>query len=141
MLKHLLILFFFIHCSWITVHAQYATSIEVKNLLKTDTTSIGQKINYPQVKQAEVSMLKITMPPGSSTGWHKHEIPLFAYIIQGTLTVNRKDQDPKTFKAGEAVAEMIDIYHEGVNNGLEDVILIACYLGGDGKVLAIKKAE
>ncbi len=141
MSKRLLAVIFTIHAACMAVHAQYANSITVETLLKTDTTAIGQRIAYPQVAHPEVSMLKITMAPGSTTGLHKHEIPLFAYVIQGSLTVIRENHEPRVFRAGDTIAEMIEVYHEGINNGDEDVILIACYLGGDNKPLAIAKQK
>lgn len=136
MSKQLLPLIFMIHGAWITAQAQYANNVVVETLLKTDTTSIGQRIAYPRVGRPEVSVLKITIAPGSTTGVHRHEIPLFAYVAQGELTVVRENHEPLVFRAGDAVAEMLEVYHEGMNKGNEDVILIACYLGGDNKPLA-----
>ena len=86
-------------------------------------------------------MLKITLPPGTSTGWHRHQIPLFAYILQGVLTVEHENGTYKQFEAGTAVAEMLDTFHQGINNGTEPVILIALYLGGDDTLLAEKKSQ
>ncbi len=141
MVSRLLILSMFLTCTAFVAEAQYANSLTVEPLLKTDTTSIGQPIAYPQVGRAEVTVLKITMPPGSNTGWHKHDIPLFAYVVQGELTVTREQHEPRVFRGGEAVAEMTDVYHEGANLGEEDVVLIAFYLGGDDKPLAIPRAK
>lgn len=122
-------------------YGQYAAQVKVEHLLKADTNSIGQRIVYPQFNRAEVSMLKITMEPGTVTGWHKHAIPLFAYIVQGVLTVERESGDQKEFKAGMAVAEMYDTYHQGINRGNEPVVLIAVYLGGDGIPLSERLVE
>lgn len=141
MILRLLTLSVFMTVGLAASKAQYANSLTIEPLLKTDTTSIGQPIAYPHVDRAEVTVLKITMPPGSKTGWHKHDIPLFAYMVQGELTVTREDHEPRVFRAGEAVAEMINVYHEGANFGENDVILIACYLGGDNKPLAIPRAK
>lgn len=125
--------------SVLTALAQYSDAITIETLLKTDTTSMGQKINYPKVQHAEITMYKITMKPGASTGWHKHDIPLFAYVAQGSLTVSSHDGQKKVFTSGMGIAEMIDTYHEGVNAGDVPVVLIAVYLGGDGKPLAVKR--
>ena len=53
------------------VGAQYKNEIVIEQVLKTGTTTIGQKIVYPQVQNAEVTMSKIIIPAGKSTGWHK----------------------------------------------------------------------
>ena len=77
-------LVFFICC---TANAQYNKGVVLETILKTDTTSIGQKIVYPDFTNEEVSVVKVILPPGKSTGWHKHVFPVFAYVLQGTLTV------------------------------------------------------
>ncbi len=119
--------------------AQYPDHILIEPLLKTDSTSAGQKIIYPKVENAEVSMLKITLKPGSSTGWHKHDIPLFAYIMKGVLTVETEDGKQLQFETGSAMSEVIGLHHQGINKGKEDVVLIAIYLGGKGIPLSVPK--
>lgn len=119
--------------------AQYPDHIIVEPLLKTDSTSAGQKIIYPKVENAEVSMLKITLKPGSSTGWHKHDIPLFAYIMKGVLTVETEDGKQLQFETGSAMSEVIGLHHQGINKGKEDVVLITIYLGGKGIPLSVPK--
>ncbi len=125
--------------AWLGSSAQYPNHIIIEKLLKTDTTSAGQKITYPKFENAEITALKIMLKPGSSTGWHKHDIPLFAYIVQGTLTVETDDGKQLQFEAGSAMSEVIGMYHQGINRGKEELILIAFYLGGKGIPLLIAK--
>lgn len=113
--------------------AQYNNSIRIEPLLLTDTTSIGQKIVLPQFEQFEVKMSKVTIPVGQQTGWHQHELPVFAYIIEGELTVELKDRKAVVFKKNDSFAEVIQTQHNGVNRGTTDVVLIAFYMGGKVK--------
>lgn len=122
-----------------SVRSQYNTNIIIEPVLKSDTTSIGQKIIYPQVSNAEVTMSKITFPSGSSTGWHKHDIPVFAYVLEGELTVELENGKIVQFKQGTAFAEVHDTWHNGKNNGAENLVLIAIYMGEKGKVLSKSK--
>ena len=110
--------------------SQYNREIKIETLLKTDTTSIGQRILYPNFKDDEVTISKVTIPPGRSTGWHKHEIPVFAYVLQGTLTVEVENHKTLQFSENSSFAEVINTFHNGTNRGKEDVVLIAFYLGG-----------
>jgi quercetin dioxygenase-like cupin family protein len=119
------------------IYAQYNNGIKIEKVLNTDTTTIGQKIVYPQFSDNHVTMLKITIPPGASTGWHKHTIPVFAYIIKGNLTVTFEDGKSFNFIAGNSIAESLNVNHNGINQGNEDVELIAIYLGEKGKPLSI----
>lgn len=122
----------------LTARSQYSELI-IKDLLRTDTTSIGQKITYPEFADPEVTMLKITIPPGKSTGWHKHNIPVFAYVVKGTLTVELEDHRVIQFKEESTFAEMREAYHNGTNMEDSDLVLIAIYMGGKGQKLSIMK--
>lgn len=119
--------------------AQYQQGVKVEKLLQTDTTVIGQKISYPNFANAEVTMCKVSIPVGQQTGWHKHEIPVFAYVMQGTLTVELEDGSKMTYAKNATISEVFNTFHNGVNNGTEEVVLIAVYLGGKGVPLSVKK--
>ncbi|SFW27309.1 cupin domain-containing protein [Chitinophaga sancti] len=122
------------------VHAQqYSGKLKIEKLVDTSQNSIGQKIVYPQFKDPKVTMCKITFPPGENTGWHKHLIPVFSYVLQGTLTVEIEGKGTVEYKEGSSFVESYDTYHRGINKGNTDVVLFVVYLGGDGQRLAIKK--
>ena len=123
-------------CLILSVNAQYNKEVKIKILLKTDTTSIGQKIDYPQFLNDQVTIAKVTIPPGKSTGWHKHNFPVFGYVIQGTLTVEIEDKDARNYPVNSSFSEVINTMHNGVNNGTEDVVLIAFFMGEKGKPLS-----
>lgn len=123
----------FLTLAYTSLFAQYQSGIRVENLLKTDSTVIGQKINLSSLSDSEVTISKVIIPPGQSTGWHKHDIHVFAHILQGTLTVEIQGFDTKIYPQNSTFAEVIDTYHNGFNKGNEDVILIAFYLGKKDK--------
>jgi len=124
-------------CICFILKAQYNNGVKVESLLKTDTTSIGQKIIYPNFQSDEVTISKVTIPPGKSTGWHKHTIPVFAYVLKGNLTVELENKQTRQFSENTTFSEVINVFHNGVNNGKEDVVLIAFYMGEKGKPLSI----
>lgn len=120
-------------------YSQYEKTIQIEPILKTDTTVIGQRIIYPQFDTNEVSILKITIGPNQSTGWHKHDIPVFAYVLEGTLTVEFENHETKLYPTGFGFAEVTGIFHKGTNYENKDLVLIAFYLGAKGKPLSVKK--
>ena len=128
-------------CSGAIARAQYANGIVVEKLLTTDTTAVGQKIMYPCFGEPEVTMLKITIPPGKSTGWHKHSFPVFSYIIQGTLTVELENHRVIQCKENTTYAEMVNTYHNGSNREDSDLVVIAIYLGVKREMLSIPNNE
>ena len=123
----------------ITAQAQYSNEIKIEKLLKTDTTETGQHIDYPDIANEEISVLKVTIPPGKSTGWHKHLFPVFAYVLQGTLTVQQEHGKKIRFKKNTSVAESINMYHTGINEGKEAVVLIVFYMGEKDQPVSVKK--
>ncbi len=123
--------------SCLVLNAQYNKSIKIEPVLKTDTTSLGQKIIYPQFNDNQVTILKITMPPGKSTGWHKHLIPVFAYVLEGTITVEFENKKSIVYLKNSTISESFNTYHNGVNRGNEDVVLLAFYMGEKGKPLSV----
>jgi quercetin dioxygenase-like cupin family protein len=136
--KKSMLSFLFLIVLGLSVQAQYNGDLKIENILKTDTTSIGQKISYPSSAQDEVTMLKITIPPGKTTGWHKHDIPVFAYVLKGTLTVEFENRKTLKFAENTSFAEVIDTVHRGINREQGDLVLLAIYLGIKGKPLSIK---
>lgn len=131
-----IILLFILTGLFTTVKAQYNKGVVLEKLLKTDTTSIGQKLKYPDFKEDEVSIYKVTIHPGQSTGWHKHVFPVFGYVLQGTLTVEVENKGAHDYPVNSSFAEVINTLHNGVNNGSEDVVLIAFFMGEKGKPLS-----
>lgn len=134
MKKYLLLLAAF--CICLSTNSQYNKEVVLETVLKTDTTSIGQKIKYPSFANDEVSIVKVTIPPGKSTGWHKHSFPVFAYVMKGTLTVEIENRKQLNFIANSSFSEVINTMHNGFNKGKEDVVLIAFFMGEKGKPLS-----
>ncbi len=130
--------FLFLIILGLSVKAQYNSELKIDTILKTNTTSIGQKIKYPSSTKDEVTMLKITIPPGKTTGWHQHDIPVFAYVLQGTLTVEFEDGKTLKFSENSSFSEVIHTVHRGINLEKNDLVLLAIYLGVKGKPLSIK---
>lgn len=102
---------------------------------KSEVTVLDQQIAYPLDTPAQVSSAIVTLPPGAQTGWHFHSAPLYAYIIEGTLTVTYKSDEgliEKTYVSGEAVLEAIGTTHNGENRSTDDVKILVVNMGADG---------
>lgn len=103
----------------------------VETLFQGDRTVIGQPLAYPP-GEAVVTAQIITLPPGAATGWHLHAVPLYAYILEGELTVAYRDQGTRIYRAGDSLLEAIDWPHNGHNGGAVPVRILAVYLGALG---------
>jgi len=100
-------------------------------LLSTDKTIVGETIRYP-AGDAKVTASIVTIAPGARTIAHKHGVPMFAYILEGELTVDYGDKGKRTYKAGDALMEAMNVEHFGVNTGDRPVRLVAVYMGAAG---------
>ena len=95
-----------------------AASEEISSqiILDAEQTVISQKIQYP-TGSPQVTSKIVTIPVGVETGPHIHEYPMFAYVMEGEVTVNYGDKGIKTFMKGDSLMEAINYTHNGKNNG------------------------
>lgn len=107
-------------------------------LLQSGTDVLGTPLAYPD-GPANITAAIVTIPPGVQTGWHTHEVPLFAYILEGELTVDYGAKGKKTYRAGDSVLEAINWTHNGTNTGTVPVKLIAVYMGGGTAINTVKQ--
>ncbi|MEI8032509.1 MAG: cupin domain-containing protein [Chlorobiaceae bacterium] len=115
-------------------------NLEVKKLLTSSSASNGQPLAYLQTEHPEVTVLAVTIPPGGETGWHKHPVPVYAYVLDGLLTVEMKGAESYQFKKGEAVLEVMNTLHNGRNLGAGNVSLVVFYTGATGVPNVVKES-
>jgi quercetin dioxygenase-like cupin family protein len=108
-------------------------------VLRTTTDVAGTPLAYPTGGPAEVSGLVVELPVGAETGWHKHTVPCFAYILSGTIAVEQKDGPSRTFRAGDAFAELVGLLHNGHTVGTEPVRLVFFAAGVQGQPFTVKE--
>jgi quercetin dioxygenase-like cupin family protein len=102
-----------------------------KELLVTETDVLDQPIAYPAGKPRITSAI-VTIAPGGEGQLHSHQVPMYAYVLQGTVTVDYGTHGTKTFTQGQAVMEAQRVPHKGMNKGTEPVALLVVYMGVEG---------
>lgn len=108
---------------------EYNSGVQARVLLETTKTSNGQPIQYLQTEKPEVTVMEVVIAPGAQTGWHKHPVPVYAYVVSGILDVNIEGSKSTQFKEGDVVIEVMNVRHNGINNGKAPVKLIVFYTG------------
>ena len=103
-------------------------------------TVLDQPISYPRKKPAQVSSSIITIEPGQETGWHRHNVPMFGYVMEGTLTVEYDAGVTKEFPAGTALMEAQGVFHNGLNRGEDPVRVLVVYMGAKGAKNSVQRA-
>lgn len=103
-------------------------------------TVLDQPIAYPKKKPAQVTSTIVTLEPGQETGWHKHKVPLYAYVLEGTVTVEYDAGVVKEYAAGTALMEAQDVWHNGTNKGDDAVRILTVYMGAEGARNSVERA-
>ena len=101
-----------------------ATPIEINEQSATD---VGQEYRYPSGEPVLLAY-RIVVKSGQKTSWHKHSVPLFAYIMSGALEIDYGSKGIKKFKKGMGFVEAIDWCHQGLGVGDEDAVILGLYL-------------
>jgi len=99
-------------------------------ILKSTTTGDGAPLVYP-TGTPEITARHVIFPPGSATPLHRHPIPLFAYMLEGELTITTEGQAPRIYKAGDAFMETSG-WHVGRNLTDKPARLLSVYSGAVG---------
>jgi quercetin dioxygenase-like cupin family protein len=127
-----LLLFFALGVPYFAVAGDYASGVEASLILKTTTTTGHYPAKYLNTEKPEITVMKVEIKPGAETGWHSHSVPLYAYVLEGDLTVEARGGNAYNFAAGDAIVEMVNVPHNGKNLGKTPVVLIVFYTGETG---------
>lgn len=99
-----------------------------EKLLQTSTDTFGAQIRYPS-GTANVSSYFLTMVPGQSTGWHRHDVPLYAHMLEGQIEVDYGEGVKKTFRAGDTFLESMERWHNGHVVGNKAAKILIVFMG------------
>lgn len=100
-------------------------------LLQSSQTIAGESLHYPQSAPATITTAIITIPPGRSTGWHTHKVPLVAYLLSGALELEYASGKRLRVSKGEALLEAVSVAHIGANADTEPAQIFVAFLGND----------
>lgn len=123
----------------VSASAREYTNVAVEKLMVSSTTYTGQPLSYLKTGQPEVTALLVRVPPGGETGWHQHPVPVYAYMLEGELTVAMKDGKRYRFGKGEVILEVQNILHNGYNSGAGEASLVVFYTGATGVPNVVKE--
>jgi quercetin dioxygenase-like cupin family protein len=135
MRKHLIIItlvIFVFGAPSFAVAGDYDSGVKATLILKTTTTTGNYPAKYLNTERPEITAMKVEIRPGAQTGWHSHPVPLYAYVLEGDLTVEVRGGNTYNFAAGDAIVEVVNVPHNGKNLGTTPVVLIVFYTGETG---------
>ncbi|MEF8710151.1 MAG: cupin domain-containing protein [Candidatus Accumulibacter propinquus] len=110
----------------------WAQAYPAKELLTTNTTVLGEVIRYPSTGAAFVKASVVTIEPGAETLFHRHPAPMFAYILEGEVTVDYGASGQRVYRKGDALMEAMHVPHRGMNLGTATVSILTVHMGAEG---------
>ena len=105
--------------------------LKLTPILETTTTFTGQPIRFPQGENQLVAVLA-EVAPGGQVGRHMHPVPLFVYMLDGTLTIEMEGHGTHAFQAGQGFAEVTHTWHNGRNLGDKPARFLIVFAGQKG---------
>lgn len=104
----------------------------------TSATVAGEAIHYPAGSPSQVVAQIVTILPGQTSGWHRHGVPTFGYILSGQLEVEYDGLGRHQLAAGDHLMEAMKVAHNATNLGTEPVRILVVFMGATGKPAVVK---
>ncbi|MDP2646450.1 MAG: cupin domain-containing protein [Desulfobacterales bacterium] len=104
---------------------------KVQPVLDTTKTVMEENLLQSDGSSLHITSTIVTIDPGEVTGWHKHGVPLYIYILSGEVTVDYGEKGMRTFGPGDSFMESMAHWHRGTNRGKEPVRILCVYMGSD----------
>ena len=121
------------------VWAADSTNVTSVVLVKTTMSWDGKALPaYPQ-GQPEITMVRVTIPPGAQLPLHQHPVINAGLLTQGELTVVTADNKVLHLKAGDPIVEVVNTWHYGKNEGRLPAEIVVFYAGTPDVAITVKK--
>ena len=113
------------------------SEIDAEVLVKSTTMWNGTTIPPYGVGQPEISVMRITIPPGQALPMHYHPHATAGVLLSGELVVHTAAGETTKLSAGDGLIELTDQIHAGANTGDEPAIILVVYAGIKGEPVTV----
>lgn len=109
----------------LVLNAQQPPQVKRTIVLKQDMT----------ISDREAVMAHVELPPGSAEGNHTHPAEVYAFVQEGTISLEYEGNPTVTLKAGDVFHLLPGKVHQVINNGSVTARLAAVFVAEKGKPL------
>ena len=109
----------------LALNAQPPAAVKRNIVLKQDMT----------IPDREAVMVMVELPPGSAEGKHSHPAEVYAFVQEGTISLENEGVPTVTLKAGDVFHIAPGKVHQAINNGTVTAKLAAVFVAEKGKPL------
>jgi len=138
-MKRLLVLFWLTLAASGIALAQDSTGITTSVLAKSGSSWDGSALPAYPTDKPEITILRITIPPGAALPVHKHPVINAGVLVSGELTVLTEDNKRKILKAGDSLVEVVDKWHYGKSTGKDPAVILVFYAGSKDAPITVRK--
>jgi quercetin dioxygenase-like cupin family protein len=110
----------------LVLDARQAPAVKRNVVLKEDMSIEGR----------EGVMAQVELPPGSAEGRHTHPAEVFAFVLEGTISLENEGNPTATLKAGDVFHVLPGKVHQATNNGSATAKLAVVFVAEKGKPLS-----
>jgi quercetin dioxygenase-like cupin family protein len=107
------------------LNAQQGPAVKRNMVMKQDSEVPGR----------EVVMAVVELPPGASEGRHTHPAEVFAFVLEGEISLENEGKPTVTLKAGDVFYIPSGKIHQATNNGKVAAKVNAVFVAEKGKPL------
>ena len=118
-----------------------AESPVVKELVKSTRSWNGATLPAYPKGRPEITILRISIPPGARLETHSHPVINAGVLISGQLTVLTTDGKTLHLNAGDPIVEVVNTWHYGINPGKVSADIIVFYAGIMDMPITVKEPQ
>lgn len=111
--------------------------LSATTVLQTTTTAVGQPVQFPQTRNQWTAVM-LEIAPGGRVGRHQHPVPNLVYVLEGEITVEADGHPTRTYRQGQAFAESVNHWHDGLNRGATPVRVLVVFAGEEGVSVTVR---
>lgn len=111
--------------------------ISAEVLVKSTTMWNGTTLPPYGVGQPEISVVRITIPPGQALPMHYHPHATAGVLLSGELVVHTAAGETAELSAGDGLIELTNQIHAGASTGDEPAVILVVYAGIEGEPVTV----
>jgi quercetin dioxygenase-like cupin family protein len=109
----------------LALNAQQPPQVKRNFVLKQDMS----------IPDREAVMALVELPPGAAEGRHTHPAEVYAFVLEGTISLENEGNPTVMLKAGDVFHISPGKVHQAINNGSVTAKLAAVFIAEKGKPL------
>jgi quercetin dioxygenase-like cupin family protein len=117
------------------------SGVLVETLARTTRSWNGAALPSYGPGQPQVTILRITIPPGVRLPLHHHPVINAGVLLEGRLRVVAADGGELELKAGDPIVEMVNAAHYGENVGTVPATIVVVYAGLEGQPVTVLEGK